>query len=99
MRTHGAMMRRGRSAVVEGIHDRSPEDAEIKTAFIAQPAQVVAARDAANSGRRALSRAASLNAVRARIIDASPPADLTATFERAGVALHLAPLSANGDGR
>lgn len=95
----GAMIPSGHLDVVEGIHDTSPGDAEIKTACIAQSAQVVAVCDAANSGRRALSRVAPRNPVHALVTDASPPADLTAAFGRARVALHLAPMSANGEDR
>ena len=59
-----------------GLYDYSPEDTEVKRAFIANAGSIVALCDSSKFGRRALSRIVALEKVHILITDAPPPPDL-----------------------
>ncbi|RUT31467.1 DeoR/GlpR transcriptional regulator [Arsenicitalea aurantiaca] len=68
-----------------GFYDYSPEDTEIKRAFIAHAGSVVVLCDASKFGRRALSRIVPLERVDLVVTDAAPPPDLAAALAAAGI--------------
>jgi DeoR/GlpR family transcriptional regulator of sugar metabolism len=76
----------GVSGVIEdGLFDYSPEDTEIKRAFIEQASKVIVLCDASKFDHRSVSKICGLNQVAALVTDRPPPAHLAAALERAKV--------------
>jgi DeoR family glycerol-3-phosphate regulon repressor len=73
-----------------GYYDYSPEDTEVKRAFMASAGQVVVLCDASKFNRRALSRVAPLEKVHVLVTDSEPPADLAAALNEAGTKVIVA---------
>ncbi len=88
----------GLSGISEaGLFDYSPEDCEIKRAFIQRSDQVVALCDASKFNRQAMARIAGLSEIHVLIADAPPPEDLRRAIEGAGARIVVAPgLPADG---
>jgi DeoR/GlpR family transcriptional regulator of sugar metabolism len=74
----------------DGFYDYSPEDTEVKRAFIESAEQVVVLCDSSKFNRRALSRISSLDKVNMLITDSDPTEDLALLFEQAGVKVVVA---------
>lgn len=68
-----------------GLYDYSPEDTEVKRAFVESGGCVVVLCDSSKFGRRALSRIVSLDRINILITDAEPPQDLAEALAEAGV--------------
>lgn len=82
----------GLSGISEGgLFDYSPEDSEIKRAFIQRSDLVVALCDASKFNRQAMVRIAALNEIHILVVDTAPPANLQAAIEDAGVKIVVAP--------
>lgn len=75
----------------EGLYDYSPEDSEVKRAFIANAGQVIVLCDSSKFSRRALTRIAPLDKISTLITEAEPPADLAEALTEAGVEIIVAP--------
>lgn len=73
-----------------GYYDYSPEDTEVKRAFMASAGQVVVLCDASKFNRRALSRVAPLEKVHVLVTDSAPPTDLAAALTEAGTKVIVA---------
>ena len=79
----------------QGLFDYSPEDSEIKRAFIQRSDQVIALGDASKFNRQAMVHIAELKEIHILIVDVAPPETLRAAIEQAGLtrqALHAAVL-------
>lgn len=74
-----------------GFYDYSPEDSEVKRAFLANASQVIVLCDSSKFGRRALTRIAALDKVHTLITEAPPPEELGAALKEAGVHVIIAP--------
>ncbi len=74
----------------DGFFDYSPEDAEVKRAFIVRSAKVVALCDATKFNHKAMVRVAEPNEIHAIVCDAAPPTPLAERLSRAGVELIVA---------
>lgn len=74
----------------DGLYDYSPEDTEVKRAFIANAESVVVLCDVSKFDRRALSRIASFDRVDHVVTDSAPPAEYADTLARAGISLIVA---------
>lgn len=74
-----------------GFYDYSPEDSEVKRAFLANASQVIVLCDSSKFGRRALTRIAALDKIHTLITEAPPPEDLGAALKEAGVHVIIAP--------
>ncbi|HWU19074.1 MAG TPA: DeoR/GlpR family DNA-binding transcription regulator [Devosia sp.] len=59
-----------------GLYDYSPEDTEVKRAFVANAGSVVVLCDSSKFGRRALSRVVPLDKVHILVTDAAPPPEI-----------------------
>ena len=68
-----------------GLYDYSPEDTEVKRAFIDNAGSVIVLCDSSKFGRRALSRIVPLHKVSILVTDAAPPAELATALAEAGV--------------
>jgi DeoR family glycerol-3-phosphate regulon repressor len=68
-----------------GLYDYSPEDTEVKRAFVSSAASVVVLCDSSKFGRRALARIVALDKVSILITDAAPPPELAEALQEAGV--------------
>ena len=75
----------------EGLYDYSPEDSEVKRAFIANAGQVIVLCDSSKFSRRALTRIAPLDKISTLITEVEPPADLALALTEAGVEIIVAP--------
>ena len=75
----------------EGLYDYSPEDSEVKRAFIANAGQVIVLCDSSKFSRRALTRIAPLEKISTLITEIEPPADLAEALTEAGVEIIVAP--------
>lgn len=73
-----------------GFYDYSPEDSEVKRAFMASAGSVVVLCDSAKFDRRALARVAALDKVDHLVTDRRPPDALAAALASAGVNLVVA---------
>lgn len=73
-----------------GLYDYSPEDTEVKRAFVESGGCVVVLCDSSKFGRRALSRIVSLDRINILITDAEPPQDLAQALAEAGVQIIIA---------
>ncbi|MCB1489402.1 MAG: DeoR/GlpR transcriptional regulator [Bauldia sp.] len=69
----------------DGLYDYSPEDAEVKRAFMARATRVVALCDSAKFNRKAMVRVAEPAEVQALVCDARPDPALDGALGRAGV--------------
>lgn len=74
----------------DGFYDYSPEDTEVKRAFITNAGSVVVLCDSSKFGRRALSRIVTLDKVNVLVTDAQPPADIAAALGKNGVRIIVA---------
>jgi DeoR/GlpR family transcriptional regulator of sugar metabolism len=74
----------------EGFYDYSPEDSEVKRAFLTNASQVVVLCDASKFNRRALTRIAPLGKITTLITDTPPQGDLAIALEEAGVHVLIA---------
>ena len=74
----------------QGLFDYSPEDSEIKRAFIERSHQVIALCDASKFNRQAMVRIADLSEVHRLTVDSPPPGSLAAAIERAGCEIVIA---------
>lgn len=73
-----------------GIYDFSPEDSDVKRAFIASAGRVVLLCDSSKFGRRALARVAGLETIDILLCDRPPPDDLAAALAAARVDVIIA---------
>ncbi len=73
-----------------GIFDFSPEDTEVKRAFIEISDLVVVVCDSSKFGRRGLAHVGTLDAIDILVTDRSPPADLAKLLADAGVEVIVA---------
>ncbi|MSU90837.1 DeoR family transcriptional regulator [Rhodobacteraceae bacterium 2CG4] len=73
-----------------GFYDYSPEDSEVKRAFMANAAKVVALCDSSKFERRAFSRVSPLSQVNVLITDAMPPSAIADALARAKVEICVA---------
>jgi DeoR/GlpR family transcriptional regulator of sugar metabolism len=73
-----------------GLYDYSPEDTEVKRAFIANAGSVVVLCDSSKFARRALSRISALDKVDILVTDAHPTADIAAALRDNGVRVIVA---------
>lgn len=73
-----------------GIYDFSPEDTEVKRAFIDSASRVVVLCDASKFGRRALARIGGLETIDCLVTDQPPPPRLTAALQAAKVQVTVA---------
>jgi DeoR/GlpR family transcriptional regulator of sugar metabolism len=74
----------------QGLFDYSPEDSEIKRAFIQRSDQVIALSDASKFNRQAMVRIAALNEIHYLIVDTMPPDALREAIETAGPKIIIA---------
>jgi DeoR/GlpR family transcriptional regulator of sugar metabolism len=74
----------------EGFYDYSPEDTEIKRAFLANAGQAIVLCDSSKFNRRALSRIAALDKISTLITEHAPPPDLAGRLRQAGVSIIVA---------
>ena len=82
----------GVSGVTEdGFFDYSPEDTEIKHAFIEQSEQVVVLCDSSKFGHRSVAKICDLGCAAKLITEAAPPQHLAEALGRAGVEIVIAP--------
>jgi DeoR family glycerol-3-phosphate regulon repressor len=75
----------------EGLYDYSPEDSEVKRAFIANAGQVIVLCDSSKFSRRALTRIAPLDKISTLITETEPAAELRDALTEAGVEIIVAP--------
>jgi DeoR family glycerol-3-phosphate regulon repressor len=73
-----------------GFFDYSPEDSEVKRAFIGCAESVVVLCDASKFGRRALARVGGLEEIDVLITDAAPAGELAAALTEASVKIVVA---------
>lgn len=71
----------------DGLFDYSPEDAEVKRAFIARSTKIVALCDSTKFNHKAMVRVAEPNEIHAVACDRPPQEPLAGTLARAGVEL------------
>ena len=69
----------------DGVFDYSPEDAEVKRAFMARATRVVALCDSAKFNRKAMVQVAEPREVHAVVCDAPPDRVLARALSRAGI--------------
>lgn len=74
----------------QGGFDSSPEDTQVKRAYIERADQVILLCDASKFGQRSLAQACKLEEIDMVITDAEPPAGLRAALEAAQVKLCIA---------
>lgn len=74
----------------DGLFDYSPEDAEVKRAFMARAARVVALCDSAKFNRKAMVRVAEPAEIHTLVCDAAPDPALARALARAGVEVVVA---------
>lgn len=74
----------------DGLFDYSPEDTEVKRAYMRRAERTIVLADATKFGRRALARIADLEDCAVLVTDAMPPAELAAALVQAGVRVILA---------
>ncbi|MCB1503000.1 MAG: DeoR/GlpR transcriptional regulator [Bauldia sp.] len=74
----------------DGLFDYSPEDAEVKRAFMARSSKVVALCDSAKFNRKAMVRVAEPHEVHAVVCDAAPDGALAEALARVGIELIVA---------
>lgn len=74
-----------------GLYDYSPEDSEVKRAFLSNASQVIVLCDSSKFGRRALTRIAALDKIHTLITEAPPPDEFASALREAGVHVIIAP--------
>jgi len=74
----------------EGFYDYSPEEAEVKLAFMERARERIVLCDASKFGERSFLRLCGLDAVTTLITDRAPPAPLHQALERHGVRVIVA---------
>jgi len=74
----------------DGGFDSSPEDTQVKRAYIEHAEQTILLCDSSKFGKRSLARACALEDIDILITDARPPAALAAALAAAGVELRIA---------
>lgn len=74
----------------DGLFDYSPEDTEVKRAFIARSAKIVALCDSTKFNHKAMVRVAELGEIHAVVCDAAPQASLAGPLSHADVELIVA---------
>jgi DeoR family glycerol-3-phosphate regulon repressor len=74
----------------EGGFDSSPEDTQVKRAYIEHADQVILLCDASKFGKRSLVKACALQEIDVLITDASPPAALASALAEASVEVMVA---------
>ena len=85
----------GVSGMIEaGFFDYSPEDTEVKRAYIEQSEQVIALCDSSKFDHRSLIKVCDLNQVNTLVTEAPPPPHLAEALRRAGTEIVIAPLNA-----
>jgi DeoR family glycerol-3-phosphate regulon repressor len=85
----------GVSGMIEaGFFDYSPEDTEVKRAYIEQSEQVIALCDSSKFDHRSLIKVCDLNQVTTLVTEAPPPPHLAEALRRAGTEVVIAPLNA-----
>ena len=77
-----------------GFFDYSPEDTEVKRAYIEQSEQVIALCNSSKFDHRSLIKVCDLNQVNTLITEALPPPHLAEALRRAGTEIVIAPLNA-----
>jgi DeoR family glycerol-3-phosphate regulon repressor len=77
-------------AIVEGFFDYSPEDTEIKRAFMAQSEEVIVLCDASKFDHRSVVKVCELGEVATLVTDAPPPDHLATALARAGTKVVIA---------
>jgi DeoR/GlpR family transcriptional regulator of sugar metabolism len=81
----------GVSGVIEaGFFDYSPEDTEIKRAFIEQSEQVIVLCDSSKFDHRSVTKVCDLGQVATLVTEAPPPSHLADAFTRAGIEIVVA---------
>lgn len=74
----------------DGLFDYSPEDTEVKRAYMRRAGRTIVLADGTKFGRRALARIGDLGDCTLLVTDAAPPADLAAGLAHAGVQVVIA---------
>lgn len=74
----------------DGAFDSSPEDTQVKRAYIEHADQVFLLCDSSKFGKRSLARVCDLDQIDVLITDASPPRQLAAALAAAGVMVRVA---------
>lgn len=74
----------------DGIFDYSPEEAAVKSVYIARASRRVLLLDSSKFRRVSTVRICDLSAISLLITDAAPPPELAEALQAAGVALHIA---------
>ena len=74
----------------DGFFDYSPEDTEIKRAFIEQAEQVIVLCDSSKFDHRSVSKVCDLGRAATLVTDAPPPDHLADALARAGVEIIIA---------
>jgi DeoR/GlpR family transcriptional regulator of sugar metabolism len=81
----------GVSGMIEdGLFDYSPEDTEVKRAFIEQSEQVIVLCDSSKFDHRSVSRVCGLDRIATLVTEAPPPPHLAAALARAGAKIIVA---------
>ncbi|HEY4162586.1 MAG TPA: DeoR/GlpR family DNA-binding transcription regulator [Dongiaceae bacterium] len=81
----------GVSGVIDGgFYDYSPEDSDVKRAFIERARQVIVLCDSSKFDHRAMARICELAQCHVVVTEASPPAHLAEAFRNAGVQVTVA---------
>jgi DeoR family glycerol-3-phosphate regulon repressor len=83
-------------ATADGFFDYSPEDTEIKRAFIARAEQVIVLCDSSKFDHRSLVKVCGLAEVATLVTDAPPPDHIAEALRRAGTAVLVAGSTAGG---
>jgi DeoR/GlpR family transcriptional regulator of sugar metabolism len=77
-------------AIADGFFDYSPEDTEVKRAFMAQSEQVIVLCDSSKFDHRSVTKVCELSEVATLVTDAPPPAHLAEALTRAGTSVVVA---------
>lgn len=77
----------------EGLYDYSPEEAEVKAAFIARARERILLCDSSKFGQRSFLRLCGLDAITMLITDADPPAPVMRELKARGAQVVVAPVS------
>lgn len=80
-----------------GLFDFSPEEVEVKRAFVARAAAAVLLCDASKFGRRALVKICGFSSIRVLVSDASPPPEIENVCAAHNVQVLVAPTAAELD--
>jgi DeoR family glycerol-3-phosphate regulon repressor len=86
-------------ATVEGFFDYSPEDTEVKRAFMMQSEAVIVLCDASKFDHRSVVKVCELGEIATLVTDAPPPDHLAAALASAGTEVVVAEATASGEAR